>query len=460
MDNTELTKEQTVSELLALRAGLSEISKKKSMISEKESSISSTCETERLKKVEYDKSVYAICHEKEEKEKIINEKINYFKSDYCKLSDFKAFKSSYLPVSENATYYSAQCEIKDRVQSVCAPKEQALKTIIWRQICFVLGVVIFLSMTIFLFSREEYKNKLPTFFIVAIPVLSIFRYVYYVMLYRVITDKCDTDARSIWTYIRRKKEYDKYLTNCATRDKLLEKLKKWYETNKTIEIKKLQDQITEEQKILDDALTNLKQKYDEEIAEITHENNKIINDCNEIIPRLKLENYTIEESLKQQYPWIAQSDWGNIDMIIYYLQTGRAENMKEALQQVDRQLQTNQIANTIIQSTQYVCTTIQNIMETTSLKMRYAIENKMSTLISKTNSANDMGNLLQKSINSLADTVEKNAKLYAISAEKNQNFQNEILDTTRLNKALLEKSNVTSQALLDDLRYQQKYWIK
>ena len=47
------------------------------------------------------------------------------------------------------------------------------------------------------------------------------------------------------------------------------------------------------------------------------------------------------------YKIIDFRDWGNVDLIIYYFETGRADDLKEALQLVDRQLQTNQLVEAI-----------------------------------------------------------------------------------------------------------------
>lgn len=56
-------------------------------------------------------------------------------------------------------------------------------------------------------------------------------------------------------------------------------------------------------------------------------------------------------------------DWENIDLIIFYLETGRAESMKEALQQVDRQRQMDSIVEAIATASRQICSTIQRGME-------------------------------------------------------------------------------------------------
>lgn len=56
---------------------------------------------------------------------------------------------------------------------------------------------------------------------------------------------------------------------------------------------------------------------------------------------------------------ILPSDWKNIDMLIFYLTTGRADNMKEALLLYDRQKQTDEIVGAINQAESTIRTEIR-----------------------------------------------------------------------------------------------------
>lgn len=53
------------------------------------------------------------------------------------------------------------------------------------------------------------------------------------------------------------------------------------------------------------------------------------------------------------------SDWENVDILIYYLTTNRADTLKEALQLLDRQKQTEMIVNEIHTANAAICQTLQ-----------------------------------------------------------------------------------------------------
>lgn len=70
----------------------------------------------------------------------------------------------------------------------------------------------------------------------------------------------------------------------------------------------------------------------------------------------------IIESAVKAYPLIDFRDWENVDLIIYYFETGRADDMKEALQLVDRQRQTDQIVEAIENASESISKTIDRSM--------------------------------------------------------------------------------------------------
>ena len=66
----------------------------------------------------------------------------------------------------------------------------------------------------------------------------------------------------------------------------------------------------------------------------------------------------IIDDATKAYPLIDLRDWENVDLLIYYFETGRADNMKEALQLVDRQRQTEMLAEAIAMASEEICKTI------------------------------------------------------------------------------------------------------
>lgn len=154
---------------------------------------------------------------------------------------------------------------------------------------------------------------------------------------------------------------------------------------------------------------------------------------NDALPHLHLAN-SVYEALKNEYvPILDVRDWENLDLVIYYLETGRADNIKEALQQVDRheheqsmekamsQINNTLVSgfsemnNTIIKCASIISTQLQNI----SLEQRRINEN----------------------ISSLTGSV---INVAAFSANT-------------LKQALKEKSNVSSKQLMDDVHQMRIY---
>lgn len=75
---------------------------------------------------------------------------------------------------------------------------------------------------------------------------------------------------------------------------------------------------------------------------------------------LKEESRALVHSATEAYPVIDFRDWGNVDLLIYYFETGRADDVKEALQLVDRQLQTDQITRAIETASQEIQRTVKD----------------------------------------------------------------------------------------------------
>ena len=79
-------------------------------------------------------------------------------------------------------------------------------------------------------------------------------------------------------------------------------------------------------------------------------------------------------------------DWKWIDLIIYYFETGRADNIRDALLLVDKERQTQQIIASIKEASQNICTTLQDgfmMMQKTMVKcfnsLIHAIESGFSS---------------------------------------------------------------------------------
>ena len=139
---------------------------------------------------------------------------------------------------------------------------------------------------------------------------------------------------------------------------------------------------------------------------------------------------------------INESDWGNVDLIIHYFETQRADTLKEALQQVDKQKQTDQIVKAI-----------RVASESISLHIESAFSRMGQALAMSFNRLND-------NLNEIAGQLEKNEKSIIASNQELVGRLDKQISISEVQNALLEKSNKTSDELLFDLRYNQKYWLK
>lgn len=105
-------------------------------------------------------------------------------------------------------------------------------------------------------------------------------------------------------------------------------------------------------------------------------------------------------------------DWKYVDLVIYYFETGRAETMKEALQLVEREVQTQRIVGAIETATERICRTIERSAAQIVCRLD-TISTQLSVLIGQ------------------------------------QEMQN----------ALLAKANVTSERLMSDVNFIKTYSI-
>jgi hypothetical protein len=150
---------------------------------------------------------------------------------------------------------------------------------------------------------------------------------------------------------------------------------------------------------------------------------------------------------------LVEDDWKNVDLLIFYLKTGRADTLQDALLLVDKQRQTDQITEAIATAAQYVGSSLE----------------KVSVRIDSL-SAN-----MTKELNRLDSTIERNNS-YLISAvsgtsailgsqinrfNEEMSRQNQaLLKAQDINNALLERANTQSDELMNELRYNQRYWVK
>ena len=160
---------------------------------------------------------------------------------------------------------------------------------------------------------------------------------------------------------------------------------------------------------------------------------------------------TVYDALIAEYATVLDPrDWKNIDFIIFYYETGRVDTIKEALIHVDKQRQTETIANAIKQASQEISSTIN-----TSMVMLRADLNTCFGALSTQ---------LDKSMQIQLQALEQsNVALGALSGSvsdlgsKLQTSLSALGNEQALTNALLDKVATSSDTLVNDLNYVMGY---
>lgn len=145
-------------------------------------------------------------------------------------------------------------------------------------------------------------------------------------------------------------------------------------------------------------------------------------DANKLIePKMQLHNAAYNALVETYAGVLDQRDWPYLDLLIYYFETDRAGTMREALQQLDRERQTQQIVGTIQTATMTICRTIQE---------------EMSVL----------RGTIQMGFAALQTSIDRGfAQMNAIGQAQ--------LEQLSLANALRAKANATSEQLMRDVSY-------
>lgn len=142
-------------------------------------------------------------------------------------------------------------------------------------------------------------------------------------------------------------------------------------------------------------------------------------------------------------------DWKYIDLIIFYFESGRADTLKEALQQVDRRVQTDEIVKEIRIAGQNISATIRMSMN----ELRGDLNKSFAKLSVQLAEQHREKMVALDGINSnIAKTNESIEKLQ-IANEKNAESLEKLSSATNLNNALLAKINCDSLTLMSDVDY-------
>lgn len=142
-------------------------------------------------------------------------------------------------------------------------------------------------------------------------------------------------------------------------------------------------------------------------------------------------------------------DWEHIDLIIFNFETGRADTLKEALQQVDRRVQTDEIIEAIESAGSSIAATINVTMRELRSDLNKSFNRLSEQLaIQHAEQMTALGNINRN----IERTNESIAKLQSATENNGKTFEN-ISSAANLNNALIAKIGYDSMSLMDDVNY-------
>lgn len=142
-------------------------------------------------------------------------------------------------------------------------------------------------------------------------------------------------------------------------------------------------------------------------------------------------------------------DWEHIDLIIFNFETGRADTLKEALQQVDRRVQTDEIIEAIESAGSSIAATINVTMRELRSDLNKSFNRLSEQLaIQHAEQMTALGNINRN----IERTNESIAKLQS-ATENNGKTLESISSAANLNNALIAKIGYDSMSLMDDVNY-------
>jgi len=229
------------------------------------------------------------------------------------------------------------------------------------------------------------------------------------------------------------------------------------------QLKKLNEAYQSEQERYSQLIEMPIEAQEKSIADISYQLTQLNSELNtQIIPSSTQRVKMIKTALQNEVESIiTEDDWENVDLLIFYLNTGRADSLKEALLLVDQQRQTDQISNAIKAAATYIHNSIE--------QNTYKIAHLMHTCFSNLSAQIDRNH--RESIQTMESSysrIENSVGAFSAQVGReitslNSTIENQsatIVEVEELNSALLRQSDRRSDELMHELRYNQKYWIK
>lgn len=182
-----------------------------------------------------------------------------------------------------------------------------------------------------------------------------------------------------------------------------------------------------------DEKNSLRNKYNMEYKEA-------VNVYERIKKQVTLTVQTLFDYMVKEFnDFLDYRDWQNVDLIIFYIETKRAETIKEALYQVDRQ---NQV-DTIVMACNEISASIRNLSSSMMITINNCFSDLESQMKKQYNSQIKMYENINNFMDLELDNVKNDVTEHIKSISSQQSIQN----------ALISKIEVNTNELAKDMRY-------
>ena len=186
----------------------------------------------------------------------------------------------------------------------------------------------------------------------------------------------------------------------------------------------------EEQRIWEEGKAN----FELEKADFYSQKENTIKVANDDITSLVIESEIIYKVLKNDMRTVLdERDWKHLDLIIYELETGRADTIKEALQQADLYIRHGELKQMITTATLGICSTIQSSIAELSSSISTSLASLNVNLSELRYDMNEINRINSK-----------------INIQFNEKLSN-LISSQELTNSLIEKSNISSKKMIEDI---------
>ena len=184
------------------------------------------------------------------------------------------------------------------------------------------------------------------------------------------------------------------------------------------------------------ALQEKSEWAEKRLAKLENECDSVVADADKELAAYVSDCELVTSAVRGKYSEILDvRDWENLDLIIYYFETGRADSRKEALQLVDEERRKNEIVSAV--SNAGIC--IAQSINSGFKNLQNALTRSLGTL------AEQVGKL-SANVASLGGAVRAQTEMMNEGLGK-------LTSAVEYGSALLEKANISSARLVSDMNY-------